>query len=144
MRPSSAVLLLLLASVIVLPLGQQSATASCAGPSLVDAEHLVLLRGATTEIHGERFANGCQDTGSCTETLGCTSCSYGPKPTPLSDIGLSLEQDGRTWTLGTADAHATQGDFGAVAWTVEIPGDVERGRATLVPDQGQPTIVRVR
>jgi hypothetical protein len=144
MRPATVVLLVVLTSVTLLPFGQQAATASCAAPYLTNAEHLVLHQGSLVKVDGAGFANGCQDTGSCSDTLGCTRCDYGPEPTPMVDINLSLQQNGRTWPLGTADAHAAQDDFGAVTWAVEIPSGVRRGWATLVPEGGQPMKVSIR
>jgi hypothetical protein len=144
MRPAPAILLAALTTATLLPFGQQPAVASCAAPYLTDADHLVLHQGTNVEIEGAAFADGCQDTGSCSATLGCSSCDYGPEPEPLSDITLSLRQNGRTWPLGTADARDTQDDFGAVTWAVEIPSGVKRGWATLLPEHGQPAKVRVR
>jgi hypothetical protein len=144
MRPATVVLLVVLTSVTLLPIGQQAATASCAAPYLTNAEHLVLHRGDHVEVDGAAFANGCRDTGSCSVTLGCTRCDYGPEPTAMVDIDLSLQQNGRAWLLGTADAQAARDDFGAVTWAVEIPSGIKRGGATLVPEGGQPTKVTIR
>jgi cellulase/cellobiase CelA1 len=143
MRPAPAILLAALTVATLLPLGQHPAAASCAGPYLTDAGHLMLQRGTTVEIDGAAFANGCQDTGSCSAMPGCSSCDYGPDPTPMRNITLTLRQHGRTWPLGTADARVTQDGFGAVTWAVEIPADVKIGWATLVPEYGQPAKVRV-
>ena len=144
MRPAPAILLAALTTATFLPFGQQPAAASCAGPYLTDPDHVVLHRGTSVDINGAAFAGGCQDTGSCTTTLGCTSCDYGPEPTPMSDITLTLRQHGHTWPLGTADARRTNDDSGAVTWTVDIPTDVKIGWATLVPEYGQPAKIRVR
>ena len=144
MRPAPAILLAALTTATLVPFGQQPAAASCAAPYLTDAEHLVLHRGARVEIDGAAFANGCQDTGSCSAVPGCGGCDYGPDPTPMSDLTLSLRQKGRTWPLDTADARATRDDVGTVTWVVDVPIKVKRGWATLVPEQGQPTKVRVR
>ena len=135
---------MVLTSVTLLPSAQQAATASCAAPYLTSAEHLVLHPGRTVQVDGAAFANGCHDTGSCSDTLGCTRCDNGPEPTPMLDITLSLQQHGRTWTLGTADARAAQDDLGAVTWAVVVPNGVERGEATLVPEGGRPTKVTIR
>ncbi len=144
MRPAPAILLAALTTATLLPFGQQPAAASCAAPSLTGTDHLVLRHGASAEIDGAGFANGCQDTGSCSATPGCSSCDYGPEPKPMSGITLTLRQNGRTWPLGTADARATHDDFGAVTWAVELPMEVKPGRATLVPEYGQAAVVRVR
>jgi len=138
------ILLVALTTATLVPYDQQPATASCAAPHLAFTDDVVLLRGTTVEIDGTGFANGCDDVGSCTATLGCTSCDNGPEPTPMRDITLSLRQDGRTWPLDTADARATHDHFGRVTWAVQIPTDAARGRATLAPDQGQPVKVRIR
>jgi hypothetical protein len=145
MRPAALVLLVVLTSFTLLPFGQQAATASCAAPYITNAEHLVLHQGSVVEVEGAAFANGCQDNGSCSDTLGCTRCDYGPEPTPMVDILLSLRQSGRIWPLGIADARAAQDDeLGQVTWAIEIPDGVKRGWATLVPEGGQPTRVRIR
>lgn len=144
MRPAAVVLLVTLTSVTLLPLGQEAATASCAAPYITNAERIVLRQNSIVEVRGSAFANGCQDTGGCSITFGCTSCSYGPEPTPMVDIKLSLQQRGRTWPVGIADARSERDDFGEVTWAVEIPNGVERGSATLVPESGEPTKVRIR
>lgn len=144
MRPAPAILLVALTTATFLPFGQEPAAASCAGPYLTDVDHVVLRHGTTVEIDGAAFADGCQDTGSCSAMPGCSSCDYGPDPTPMSGIALTLRQHGRTWPLGTADARGTHDDFGAVTWTVDIPTDVKIGWATLVPEYGQPAKIRVR
>ena len=138
------VLLVVLTSVTLLPFGQEAATASCAAPYITNAEHLVLHQGSIVEVDGAAFADGCRDNGSCSDTLGCTRCDYGPEPSPMVDIDLSLRQGGHTWTLGTADARSGQDDLGEVAWAVDIPSDLKSGWATLVPEGGQPTKVRIR
>lgn len=144
MRRAPALLLAVLTAVTVLPSGPRPAEASCAGPYLTRAEDLVLHRGTSVEIDGVGFANGCQDTGACSSAPGCSSCDYGPAPTPMSDITLTLRQHGRSWPLGTADARVTRSVSGAVSWSVEVPVDVRTGRARLVPEHGQPVEVRVR
>jgi len=144
MRPALAIMLAVLTSATFLPFGQQRAVASCAGPYLTGAGDLVLHRGTSVTIGGAAFADGCQDTGACSATPGCSGCDNGPEPTPMSDITLSLRQNGRTWPLDTADALVTHDDVGAVTWNVEIPADLKQGWATLVPEYGQPATVRVR
>jgi hypothetical protein len=143
MRPVPAIVFAVLMTAILLPFGGQRAAGSCVGPYLLDVDRLVLQRGATVEVRGAAFAEGCQDTGSCSSTLGCTSCDHGPDPTPMSDVTLTLRQRGRTWPLGTADARVRRGDFGAVTWAIEIPTDVRTGWAILVPEYGEPAKVRV-
>jgi hypothetical protein len=131
-------------TVSFLPFGQHPAAGSCAGPYLADAAHLVLHRATRVEVDGVAFADGCQDAGACTTTLGCSHCDYGPEPTPFRDVTLSLRQNGRTWPLDTADARTARDDVGAVVWTFEVPVGVRRGWATLVPEYGAPARVRVR
>ena len=60
MRPAPAILLAALTTATLLPFGQQPAAASCAGPYLTDADHLVLHHGTSAEIDGAAFADGCQ------------------------------------------------------------------------------------
>jgi hypothetical protein len=146
MRPASVVLLVALTSATFLPFGLGGvATASCAAPYIANAEQLMFYRGSAVEVDGAAFANGCQDVGSCSATPGCDSCDDGPEPTPMTDIDLSLRQDGRTWRLGTADARTAEDtELGQVTWAVEIPSGMKRGWATLVPEDGQPTRVRIR
>ncbi len=144
MRPAAVVLLVALTSVTLLPVGQEPATASCAGPYIADAEDLVLRRDGAVEVQGSAFANGCQDGGECSVMLGCTRCSYGPEPTPRVDITLLLRQRGRTWPVGVADARSGPDELGEVTWTVEVPSGARRGPATLVPDGAEPTTVRIR
>ncbi|HXH80427.1 hypothetical protein [Nocardioides sp.] len=133
-------MLALLTAATFLPFGHEPAAASCASPYLTNVDDLVTRPGATVEIKGAGFANGCQDLGSCTTTLGCSECDYGAEPTPRSGITLTLRQQGRSWPLGTAEA----GENATVTWTVDIPSEVKAGWATLVPEHGQRAKVRVR
>jgi len=146
MRPAHLVLLALLLGLAVAPYPQQPAVASCAGPTVVDAEHLVLERGASTEVAGVGFVDGCQDSMSCSAVPGCDRCEYAdPEPTPYVDVRLRLRQDGRTWLLGTADAGtAEDGRAGQVAWRVEPPPGVRPGPARLLADHARPLTVRIR
>ena len=144
MRPGPVLLLAILSTATLLPFGERPAAASCAAPYLADSDHLVIQHGKSVKIAGAGFQDGCQDTGSCSGTLGCSRCDYGPAPTPMSDITLTLRQNGRTWLLGTADARGRNDDLGAVTWAVEIPTGVKSGWATLVPEHGEPAKIRVR
>lgn len=142
MRPASAILLATLFAATLMPFGEEQAAASCAGPYLDNIDNLMARRGTTIEVEGAGFANGCQDTGSCSTTLGCTSCDYGPEPTPMQDISLTLQQRGHTWPLGTADA--TSDGLATATWTVKVPTEVKTGSATLVPEGGEPVKIRIR
>src|SRR3954468_16545935 len=81
MRAAPAILFTALMASTLLPMGEQRAAASCAGPHLVHTDRLTLQGGTTGEIEGAAYADGCRDTGSCSSTLGCTTCDYGPDPT---------------------------------------------------------------
>lgn len=144
MRPALAFLIVALLATTLLPFGEQPAVASCAAPYVVHPDRLVLHPGATVEVEGAAFADGCQDNGTCTDTLGCTHCDYGPEPTPMRNIALTLRQGGRSWPLGTADAGGGRGDLGQVTWTVEVPSGVKAGRAMLVAGESGPVRVRIR
>jgi hypothetical protein len=146
MRPALLTLLAILLGLAVAPYPPPPASASCAAPYLLDAGHLVLQRGEPIAVEGRAFADGCRDTMSCSATLGCENCEYtDPEPTPYAGVVLRLRQHGRTWTLGTADAgSAAGGELGRVTWTVDLPRDVEPGRAQLVADHAQPVAVRIR
>lgn len=117
------------------------AGASCVGPMLdVAPRGETFVRGATIEVGGHHFVDGCNDTGSCTGFLGCQRCDYGPPPAPRTAVELQLVQRGRAWDLGTADAAAD----GSVTWRVTFPADARRGAARLVADGAQPVRVRLR
>ena len=124
---------------VLSPLGPTTgaASASCAGPQL-DLEPDQVL-GPGIEVTGEWFLDGCQDTGSCSGLAGCTHCTYGPEPRPLTDVPLRLRQDGRTWLLDRTDAD----DAGRVAFTVTLPPGARAGRAVLTTAYGSRHVVRL-
>lgn len=141
-RRSLPAALLLGAAVVPLP---APAAASCAGPSIVEPRE-VLRPGAAVTVRGDAFADGCQDTASCSPVPGC-GCRYDePPPTPLTDVPLVLRQSGAEWPLGTADAGtAAEGALGEVAWEVVLPADARPGEATLVAgEDGFEAELRVR
>jgi hypothetical protein len=146
MRRSRWLLGAVLLAALATPVPDRPAAASCAAAYLNVAERTLLDRGASTTVTGDAFADGCQDSESCTVTLGCSSCEADdPEPTPARDVTLRLVQGDRTWVLGTADAQeAGSGHLGRVTWTVEIPGDAAPGPARLVADSAPPVRVRVR
>ena len=97
-------------------------------------------------IEGRAFAEGCQDTMSCSGGLGCQSCKHDdPPPVPMQDVGLRLVQRDRTWHLGAADAGtADDNHLGWVTWRFQVPSDARPGPATLVAENVEPLRVRVR
>jgi hypothetical protein len=145
---SPTFLLVAVVAATLLPFGQQTATASCAAPTITGSDAgsdgIVLRRGARVRIDGVGFVDGCQDTGSCTVAFGCTRCDHGPVPEPSRDVALRLRSDGRSWVLGVADARTGPDDRGAVTWIVDVPEQVAGGRAVLRPELGESVVVRVR
>ena len=140
--------LLLIATLLglaALPLPQTPASASCAAPYLKVSERLVLERGETMTIEGRSFADGCQDSMSCSGALGCDSCKYDdPPPVPLDDVGLRLVQRGRTWTVAVADAGTAESNrLGWVEWTFEVPVDARRGPAKLFPEHAEAVPIEI-
>ena len=133
-----------LAGLVLAPLPQTTASASCAGPSLEGADEVVLQRGSAAFIEGEFFVDGCRDTMSCSGVLGCQKCRYDEPPEqPQRDIRLELRQRGHTWVLDTADAGTSGEGFGRVTWDFQVPLGVRPGRAKLVADNAT-VAVRVR
>lgn len=131
--------LVVLLGLLASPYPQQSATASCAGPSL-EEQPAVLARGATLTVTGSFFVDGCQDSMSCDARPGCSSCEDdAPAPVPLVGVTLELRQRGQTWVLGTAAAD----DAGRIAWSVELPTGVRPGSARLWTDESGAVEVRI-
>ncbi|NAZ80708.1 hypothetical protein GTR02_02600 [Kineococcus sp. R8] len=121
---------------VVLPV--PSASASCAGPQELQVEQSrpgrapsptgsaspVLTSDGDIEVSGRGFADGCDDT------TGGWGCDGPPPVVPMRGVDLVLEQDGTTWTLGTADAAG--GDEGyAISWRVRVPAGAAPGPAVL-------------
>jgi hypothetical protein len=130
----------------VMPIPQTPASASCAAPHLRDADRLILERGATVVIEGRSFVDGCRDSMTCTEGLGCDSCEFDdPAPVPMEDVALRLAQRGRTWDLGIADAGTAEDNrLGWMTWTFDLPTDARPGPAKLLPEHAEPVRARVR
>ena len=135
-----------LLAVVVAPIPHGPASASCAGPSLEDAERLVLRRGTSATVEGRFFVDGCRDTMTCTGVGGCQRCEYDEPPEePQQDIRLQLRQQGRTWLLDSADAGTAEDDrLGWVTWSFDVPAGVRSGQAKLVADGVQPVDIRVK
>lgn len=147
MRPSRILVTATLLGLAVAPLPQRSATASCAGPYLENAEELRLRAGAAVVVEGRAFTGGgCQDSMSCSTTLGCDSCEYDDPPAvPMEDVELLLVQGDRTWEVAVADAgRAEDNRLGWVEWEFEVPSGVRPGRAELHAEGAEPVRVRVR
>ena len=130
----------------VAPFPQPPASASCAAPYIKAGPRLVLERGAAAAVEGRAFVDGCQDSMSCTDLLGCSRCEYDePAPEPLQDLTLRLRQGDRTWKLDKADAETAEDNhLGWVTWSFVLPSDARPGQAKLLPDIGEPLRVRVR
>lgn len=93
--------------------------------------------GADLLVEGRAFRDGCDDYGG-SSTLGCGP-TVQEDVRPASDVVLRVEQGGRSWPLGDADADASY----EVAWRVELPADLRPGRARLVADGSEPLRLRV-
>ena len=145
-RRSALLLITTMLGLAALPFPQTPASASCAGPYLEIAEPLVLDLGAPATIEGRSFADGCQDSMSCSAGLGCDSCEYNdPPPTPMEDVGLRLVQGDRTWSLGVADAETAEDNhLGWVTWTFDLPAGAKPGPARLLAEGAAPVRIRIR
>lgn len=99
-----------------------------------------LVRGEIGVVRGSYFINGCQDTMTCTEWLGCSRCRHDePRPQPFGDLELRLMQDGSVWDLGVAEGHD-----GSPVWSMRVPEGAEPGAARLLVDQAEPLEIRIR
>lgn len=100
------------------------AVASCAAPPIAvagqDVDRPVLARGSAITVTGERFVDGCDDTGGG----GCEEDQAFP---PYEDVVLRLTAGGRSQDLASASADAD----GDIAWEVVLPADLEPGTAVL-------------
>lgn len=142
----SALALVALLALVAAPFPAAPGVASCAAPYLQETSSLILQRGARASVAGRAFVDGCQDSMSCSGTLGCQSCAYDdPAPAALKDVGLRLNQGERTWTLDVADAGTAGEDhLGWIRWEFNVPVDAEPGAATVVAEYAEPLRVTVR
>ncbi len=90
-----------------------------------------LTPGARFAIEGRAFVEGCNDTAGV-RTGGCSAPQQQQRraEAPSRAVPLTLTQNGRSWTLGTADAAGAAEQY-AARWTVQLPVDVVPGDATL-------------
>lgn len=145
MRRSTLLLIAALAGLAATPYPQERAAASCAGPYLVEVEHLVLTRGTTATVEGRAFAEGCGDSIGCRVGPGCDSCVEPPPATPAKGVELHLRQGRQTWRLGVTDAGTADDDrLGWTTWTFDVPAAANPGRATLIADGAAPARVLIR
>ena len=139
MRSSRAGVLAVLA-VAAVGLGPVAppARASCVGPVMAVGSSVddvqpptsggTVVPGQEVTVSGLFFRDGCDDHGSVSG--GCTPVEHREVETPLLDVPLVLEQDGRSWVLDTADASGDDDGF-AVRWQGRVPPDVVPGPALL-------------
>lgn len=98
-----------------------------------------LVAGSPVVVEGRDLRDSCNDYGTTTVSpLGCEEHVADP-PGPATDVVLRVEQRGRSWLLGRADADAS---FDAT-WDVRLPADLRPGRARLVADGSEPLRLRV-
>jgi hypothetical protein len=130
-------------SVLAAPWPGLPATASCAAPYLNLAGDLPApAPGGELVVVGRAFVDGCKDTGGAT-VFGCAVDEPEPE-VPLAAVTLRLQQGGREWDLGTADAGtAEDGTLGQITWLVTMPADVQPGPARLLTDGSEPLTVEV-
>lgn len=101
----------------------RAASVDPAGRPVVQVRRGQALRVEATNLTDEQ--SGCDDTGG-----GCDDPGPVP-PVPARGVVLVLEQGGRRWTLGTADA---AGPERAVTYDVRLPDGLGRGEAALLLD----------
>ena len=143
----SSFLIVALLGLTLMPYPTSPAVASCAAPYLKLDDEQVLERGAAMTVEGRAFVDGCQDSMGCeSSSFGCEECTYDEPPEePMEDVVLHLVQGERTWELDVADAGSAEDNhLGWVTWTFQLPAEVERGPARLVPDGGQSVRITVR
>jgi hypothetical protein len=145
-RRVGAVVWTLAALVVLVPLrGSQPARASCPAPQLAIGKYgaltpVVLRARDSTTVTGRYFVDGCNDTGGGTvSSFGCDDRVEPPPRTPLTQIELTLRQQGRTWVLGTSDADE---DLNA-RWAIVVPADVRPGRATLAAGPSETLVLTI-
>lgn len=84
--------------------------------------------GQLIVVAGRGFTDGCHDLAVS------AGCSAPPRPrpdVPAEDVDLVLEQGGRRWVLGTADA-GRPGDQYPIRWVTRLPTALHAGTAHLV------------
>ena len=126
-----AVKRILLAGLLVagFAVSPRPAPASCAPPSVAVAERTAKA-GTKVHLTGEAWVDGCADSGSCGPANACgeTECNYGPPVHPIEDIEISLEHEGESIPLATADAGPRYG----FRVTAIVPEDTPPGRYRLI------------
>ena len=128
----------LLLGLAIVPLPQQSASASCAAPYLSKAPRHV-ERGERVTAEGRAYAEGCPGGESCTTTLGCESCEPDPPPNPIRRVELWMTQGKNSWLLDVDEAGSAEDDqLGRVTWDFTVPRDAEPGPAILRPARSDP------
>ena len=127
------VLVLLGAALLPVPISGASASCAAASIDLVDSATRELRPGEPLTVRGDGFRLGCDDHGSV--TVGAFGCSHEEREveTPMRDVDLVLRQGRNSWVLDTQDAGtAAENQLGNVTWHVELPLDLQPGRAVLV------------
>lgn len=90
--------------------------ASCIGPQLTLSDN-VASPGSSLSADGEWFAADCYDTGQASD------------PPPLTDLTVSIVQNGKTWQLASG-VDAT-GDHYAFHVPLVLPTGLTPGKATV-------------
>ena len=122
MTPRAAALVTL---VLLAGCGSDDGSAACAAPETTVSPGRVAV-GDDLLVTGRHFAEGCYDTGQ------------GGRQRASQDVPVVLEQDGRTWRLGSADA--AEDTFELVA-RVRVPDGVQPGRARVRVGPARPVRV---
>jgi len=115
----------------VLSVGEEQRTGAEQSPAPARVD-----RTAPLTVAGIWFHHGCEDT---VGYVGCTRAAPSDPETPMSQVVLTLEQGGRTWQLGVADAGDRDSQY-AIRWEVTLPDDVASGPAELVADTARRSI----
>jgi hypothetical protein len=144
LRPTTtraAIALVAFGALVAIPLPGDYASADCAAPAIRFEDgrsHIRVAPGDSVTLTGTGFVKGCDDGGD--SDFGCAAPQY---EQPRDDIELELRQGGEERLLATADAENECDDLGRVSWSATIPADAIAGRATLVPDGGEPLTVQI-
>ncbi len=131
---------------VLAPWPVTTAAASCASPFLYigdpQAHRPVAVTASRLTVQGRAFARGCNDTGGA-DVFGCDNTPREVEA-PMTGVTLRLQQDGRSWSLGTRDAGTAEEErLGQVTWRVRLPADVAPGRALLVARGAEPLPIRI-